>query len=294
MSKKYKKMPADGGGGGGGAGDRDDVGAPSAAARPPADRSPSTSDAGPASRAAAAESQAQDEGPSPSRGRLADLRRWGSWRSDEDDGGVGVGGGTGRGPAVVQSHSPPVVPAPGPAEEDLAGAGGGTAGVRSPPSSGGARPGGGLGGGSQAVPLTRTFSTPESKYRPLLDEGEGAEVGDAAASSASGASATPAAADADPGEDLGRAYPLLLQRSACSAFGRPSSSFGSGRGFAPLRSRSHGGSDPGASAFHPVWSCKSLSTSSAGSLAGSSLIDGSEVGSAVSGGGGCGPPGGPG
>jgi len=62
-------------------------------------------------------------------------------------------------------------------------------------------------------------------------------------------------------EDLGRAYPLLLQRSASSAFGSPAL----GK-FKCARSHSNSGnSDPGASAFHPVWSCKSLSTSSAGS-----------------------------
>ena len=71
--------------------------------------------------------------------------------------------------------------------------------------------------------LTRTTSTPEAtKYHPL-----GAEEA-----------------------DLTHPYPLLLQRSASSAFGSPSS-FGK---LKPRRTHStSGNSDPGASAFHPVW-----------------------------------------
>eukprot|EP00581_Thalassiosira_minuscula_P014797 CAMPEP_0183722830 /NCGR_PEP_ID=MMETSP0737-20130205/14672_1 /TAXON_ID=385413 /ORGANISM="Thalassiosira miniscula, Strain CCMP1093" /LENGTH=419 /DNA_ID=CAMNT_0025953069 /DNA_START=366 /DNA_END=1621 /DNA_ORIENTATION=- len=79
--------------------------------------------------------------------------------------------------------------------------------------------------------------------------------------------------------DLKQAYPLLLQRSAGSAFGSPSSCSALMGKLKPRRAHSHSGnSDPGFSAFHPVWSSKSLSASSAGSVHSYS----SEVGSAVS------------
>mmetsp|Transcript_22769 Transcript_22769/g.40798 ORF Transcript_22769/g.40798 Transcript_22769/m.40798 type:complete len:1155 (+) Transcript_22769:242-3706(+) len=117
---------------------------------------------------------------------------------------------------------------------------------------------------SKAIALTRTFSTPESRsnqYRPLRSfEGEDDNAGLSQSERVHHVA------------DLKQAYPLLLQRSASSAFGSPAM----GK-FKPKRSHSNSGnSDPGVSAFHPVWSCKSLSTSSAGSV-----HSGSEVGSVV-------------
>ena len=54
--------------------------------------------------------------------------------------------------------------------------------------------------------------------------------------------------------DLKQAYPLLLQRSASSAFGSPDKS-SKGSKMRARRAHSNSGSDPGAinSAFHPVW-----------------------------------------
>lgn len=54
--------------------------------------------------------------------------------------------------------------------------------------------------------------------------------------------------------DLKQAYPLLLQRSASSAFGSPDKS-SKGSKMRARRAHSTSGSDPGAinSAFHPVW-----------------------------------------
>jgi len=71
------------------------------------------------------------------------------------------------------------------------------------------------------------------------------------------------------GEELKQDYPLLLQRSASSAFGR----------FATNRTRtfSNSGSDTGStgSAFHPVWSYRSVTSAS-------SICSSSETGSNVS------------
>lgn len=85
-------------------------------------------------------------------------------------------------------------------------------------------------GSKPIVPLTRTFSTPETKYRPLHEEGDDHDDGNAEG-------------DEDE-ENLKQDYPLLLQRSASSAFGSPSK-------FRPRRAPSNC-SDPGASAFQ-VW-----------------------------------------
>lgn len=77
---------------------------------------------------------------------------------------------------------------------------------------------------------------------------------------------TPATAS---GEELKQDYPLSLQRSASSAFGR----------FATNRTRtfSNSGSDTGStgSAFHPVWSYRSVTSAS-------SICSSSETGSNVS------------
>jgi len=94
----------------------------------------------------------------------------------------------------------------------------------------------------KGITLTRAFSTPESrdKYPNVIDNSNNDDHHQ-----------TIDLRQAATTEDdlLKQAYPLSLQRSASSAFGSPEL----GK-FKCTRSHSNSGnSDPGASAFHPVW-----------------------------------------
>lgn len=122
---------------------------------------------------------------------------------------------------------------------------------------------------SKALGLTRAFSTPESwdRYRPLLgvdgDDNDGLSLlrrrgHHGHSSRGDGLARRPDLRQAATSEDdllkLERDYPLLLQRSASSAFGSPAALGRFHRGCGASRSGSNSGnSDPGASAFHPVW-----------------------------------------
>lgn len=104
------------------------------------------------------------------------------------------------------------------------------------------------------IPLTRTFSTPESstKYnnRPLITNNEFPSTTTTFDHQAN----TDDDDDDEEIQSLKKDYPLLLQRSASSAFGSPSKFSNHRRNMMGGRTGSNSGnSDPGISAFHPVW-----------------------------------------